>query len=58
MTQFQILNWTPDGHCSNYRTITSLLKDVVEVQMKTGNNPILVHCRCAHNTVRSYTLQP
>ena len=42
---FQVLNWTPDGQCSNLMTITRLLEGVTRNQIKTGNHPIVVHCR-------------
>ena len=45
VTQFHILNWDPDGRCSNLRTITDVIKEATKVQMRTGNYPIVVHCR-------------
>ncbi len=45
VTQFQVLNWTPDGQCSNHVTVARLLNEVLSVQLRTGNKPIIVHCR-------------
>ena len=45
VTQFHIVNWDPDGRCSNLRTITDVIKEATKVQMRTGNHPIVVHCR-------------
>ena len=45
VTQFHIVNWDPDGRCSNLRTITDVIQEVIMVQMRTGNHPIVVHCR-------------
>lgn len=47
VTQFHIHNWMPDGQCSNLMTITRLLDEVTRNQIKTGNHPIVVHCRYA-----------
>ena len=45
MTQFHVTNWSPDGTCSNLKVITDVIEEVAKIQRKTGNNPILVHCR-------------
>ena len=45
VTQFHIMNWEPDGRCSNPKTITDVIEEVIMVQMRTGNHPIVVHCR-------------
>ena len=43
--QFHITNWTFDGRCSNLSTVTDVIKEVARVQIGTGNQPIVVHCR-------------
>ena len=43
--QFHIVNWGPDGRCSNLKTVTDVIEEVSKVQRRTGNNPIVVHCR-------------
>ena len=45
MTQFHITNWTPDGVCANLATITEVIEELDKVQRRTGNHPIVVHCR-------------
>ena len=45
VTQFHITNWTPDGMCTNLATITDVIEEVDKVQRRTGNQPIVVHCR-------------
>ena len=45
VTQFHIINWEPDGRCSNLNTIIDVIKEVTKLQMRTGNHPIVVHCR-------------
>ena len=45
VTQFHVTNWSPDGTCSNLKVLTDVIEEVAKVQRKTGNNPILVHCR-------------
>ena len=45
MTQFHITNWAPDGNCSNIKTVTDAIEEVGKVQRRTGNHPIMVHCR-------------
>ena len=45
VTQFHVTNWSPDGTCSNLKVITDVIEEVAKVQRRTGNNPILVHCR-------------
>ena len=45
--QFHIHNWRPDGHCSNFRAVTDVIEEVGKVQRRTGNRPILIHCRWA-----------
>ena len=43
--QFHITNWSPDGSCSNLRTVTDVIEEVTKIQMRTENKPIVVHCR-------------
>ena len=45
VTQFHIVNWNTDGSCANLKTITDVIEEVTKVQMRSGNNPIVVHCR-------------
>ena len=45
MSQFHITNWAPDGRCANLKTVTDVIEEVGKVQRRTGNNPILAHCR-------------
>ena len=45
VTQFHITNWSPDGVCTNLATITDVIEEVDKVQRRTGNQPIVVHCR-------------
>ena len=45
VTQFHVTNWSPDGTCSNLNVLTDVIEEVAKVQRRTGNNPILVHCR-------------
>ena len=47
MSLFHITNWAPDGNCGNLKTVTDVIEEVGKVQRRTGNNPILVHCRYA-----------
>jgi protein tyrosine phosphatase len=44
VSQFHITNWASDGSCGDFKTVTSVLTDVIKVQMRTGNQPILMHC--------------
>ena len=46
VVQLHMLNWSPDGSCSNLNTITSVIREMIDIQMKTGNHSIVVHCRC------------
>ena len=48
MTQFHVTNWSSDGTCSNLKVLTDVIEEVAKVQRRTGNNPILVHCRYCH----------
>ena len=47
MSQFHITNWAPDGHCANLKTVTDVIEEVGKIQRRTGNNPILAHCKYA-----------
>ena len=38
--------WSPDGSCSNLLGITEAIAEVTKIQQRTGNHPIIVHCRC------------
>jgi len=45
VSQFHITNWASDGSCSNLSTVTEVIEKVTGVQRKTGNQPIVIHCR-------------
>ena len=47
MSLFHITNWAPDGSCANLKTVTDVIEEVGKVQRRTGNNPIVAHCRYA-----------
>ena len=49
--QFHITNWSPDGSCSNLRTVTDVIEEVTKIQMRTENKPIVVHCRYRYEFV-------
>lgn len=51
VTQFQVLNWTPDGLCADYNSVADLIEKVTRVQRQTGNNPIVIHCRYSMQSV-------
>ncbi|XP_064386164.1 uncharacterized protein LOC135334777 [Halichondria panicea] len=44
LTQFHITNWNSSGKCENLKTVTDVNEEVIKVQRRTGNNPVLVHC--------------
>lgn len=44
VTQFQILNWSPDGLSVNPRAIVNAMNCIINEQRRTGNGPIVVHC--------------
>ena len=43
--QFHMKCWSPNGHCSNLTSVIDVIDEVGKVQRRTGNHPILVHCR-------------
>ena len=43
--QFHITNWAFDCCCSNLSTLTDVIERVARVQRRTGNRPIVIHCR-------------
>ena len=45
VSQFHITNWAPDGSCSNVKTVTDVIDEIIKVQIRTGNKPITIHCR-------------
>ena len=47
VSQFQITNWAPDGRSSSIKTVTDVIEEVIKVQIRTSNKPILLHCRSA-----------
>ncbi|XP_064386154.1 uncharacterized protein LOC135334773 isoform X2 [Halichondria panicea] len=44
LTQFHITNWNSSGKCENFKAVTDVNEEVIKVQRRTGNNPVLVHC--------------
>ena len=46
VVQLHMTNWSPDGSCSHLATITSVMNEMSAIQRRTGNHPIIVHCRC------------
>ena len=44
VTQFHITCWRPDGHCSNLKSVTDVIEEMIKVQIRSGNKPIVVHC--------------
>ena len=55
--QFHITNWAPVGSCSGIKTVIDVILEVTKVQIRTGNKPIVVHCRFFTTTVAK-TLYP
>ncbi len=45
VTQIHIPCWTPEGLCANAQAIISVTELVEDIQMRTGNKPIVVHGR-------------
>ena len=45
LTQFHITNWNSSGKCENFKAVTDVNEEVIKVQRRTGNNPVLVHCK-------------
>ena len=45
VSQFHITNWAPDGSCCNLKTVIDVIEEVSKVQRRTGNQPIVMHCR-------------
>ena len=43
--QLHITNWSPDGHCKDHSCVTDIIAEMSRIQMRTGNRPIVVHCR-------------
>lgn len=43
MTQYQVGHWTAEGLNSKPRTIIEVIDDIIVVQRRTGNKPIVVH---------------
>ena len=44
VTQYHITCWSPDGHCSNLKSVTNVIEEMTKVQIRSGNKPIVVHC--------------
>jgi len=45
VTQFQMSCWTPEGLCTSPHAIIDIIEQVLVIQRKTGNRPIVVHGR-------------
>ena len=45
VTQFQITNWTDKGLCTNSMSIMKVIDEVILIQRRTGNKPIVIHGR-------------
>ena len=45
VTQFHFLSWPEKGSPNSGAGMIDLIDQVRRVQQKTGNNPIVVHCR-------------
>ena len=52
--QFHITNWECPGRCSNLQTIVSVQEEMYKLQRRTGNNPVVVHCRLVMLAVTPY----
>ena len=44
MTQLHITNWKFNGQCSNPKSIIDVIEEMIKVQIRSGNKPIVVHC--------------
>ena len=47
VTQFQMSCWTADGLCTSPPAIIAVIEQVLMIQRRTGNKPIVVHGRWA-----------
>ena len=45
VTQFEVLNWTLEAECADLPSVVELADRLQQVQMSTGNNPIILHSR-------------
>ena len=45
VVQLHMTNWSPDGSCSHLATITSVINEMSAIQRRSGNHPVVVHCR-------------
>jgi len=45
MTQFQMSCWTPEDLCTSPRAIVDIIEQVLVIQRRTGNRPVVVHGR-------------
>ena len=45
VTQFQMSCWTPEGLCTSPPAIMAVIENVLVIQRRTGNKPIVVHGR-------------
>ncbi len=43
VVQFQMTNWSRDGICSDPKTVMKMIDQLLIVQRRTGNKPILIH---------------
>ena len=45
VTQFQMSYWTAEGLCTSPPAIMAVIEQVLVIQRRTGNKPIVVHGR-------------
>jgi len=50
VTQFQMSCWIPEGLCTSPRAIIDIIEQVLVIQRRTGNRPVVVHGRCTNWT--------
>ena len=44
--QIHITCWTPDGQCSNLKSIVDTISEMTKFQRRSSGGPVVVHCRC------------
>ena len=45
VTQFQMSGWTAEGLCTSPSAVMAVIEQVLVIQRRTGNKPIVVHGR-------------
>jgi hypothetical protein len=56
VVQLHMTNWSPDGSCSHLATITSVINEMSAIQRRSGNHPIIVHCRSNNDYIIIYNV--